>query len=223
MVVYVSEMKRARPAPSQARRTSPGAAACRWAPFAAALALAWSIRHSLPGVAVADDYAFLDRLRFQHPLDPLDSMGAAYYWRPFSRQLWVSLVGPWLLQAPWLAAGLSAALLAMLSILLHRLTRRLAPEPAWLAPLVATAPLVVESSRALIVWPSGAQHLLAAAGATWALHEAAFGRRATAALAALVAVLSHELAALALPILPVVATRAARARRVGASSPGSRR
>ena len=189
------------------------AAACRAAPFAAALALLVSIRHSLPGVAVADDYAFLDRARFQHPLDPFDSMGAAYYWRPVARQVWFSLLAPWLLRAPWAAAALAAFLLAALAFLLHRIVRRASPDRPWLAPLVAAAPLLSESSRALLIWPSGAQHLLAAVGVAAAIHEAARGRRASAALAALVAVLSHELAVLALPILPWVAPRAAGGRR----------
>src|SRR6266516_18729 len=47
------------------------------------------------GTTVLDDYAFLDRLTFQHPLDPFDSMAGAFYWRPLSRQLYFSLIGPW--------------------------------------------------------------------------------------------------------------------------------
>src|SRR5437773_6333216 len=65
-------------------------------------ALLWTTRGAPLGVPVADDYAFLDRLRFQHPLDPFDSMGATFYWRPLSRQVYFTLVGPFLLRAPWI-------------------------------------------------------------------------------------------------------------------------
>src|SRR5439155_20001488 len=55
------------------------------------VALAWASRGFTPGAAVADDYGFLFRHRFQHPLDLFDSMGARYYWRPLSRQGYFSL------------------------------------------------------------------------------------------------------------------------------------
>ena len=77
---------------------------------AAAERLTKALRGAPLGTAVADDYAFLARLAFQRPLDPFDSMGAAFYWRPVSRQLWFALFGAWLERAPWLAAALQAAM-----------------------------------------------------------------------------------------------------------------
>ena len=164
--------------------------ACLAMPFAAFAVLAWSLRGAPLGTAVADDFGFLARLAFQHPLDPFDSMGAAFYWRPLSRQVWYSALGPVLERAPWLAAALQLALLAALALLLYRLARRIAPRGV--AALVATAPLLAEPVRVLIGWPSGVQHLLAAAGLALALHEALAGRRLTAVLAALGAALAHE-------------------------------
>src|SRR6185503_16509701 len=58
---------------------------------AALIVLLWASRGAPLGTPVADDFAFLYRLGFQHPLDPFDSMGATYYWRPLSRQAWFSL------------------------------------------------------------------------------------------------------------------------------------
>jgi hypothetical protein len=163
------------------------------------------------GVPVADDYAFLYRLAFQHPLDPFDSMGATYYWRPVSRQLYFSLVGGALLTRPWVACGVNAALLLALSALLYRVARRGFAPPV--AAAIAAFPLLLEPARALLAWPSGVQHLLAAAAAALALHEALAGRRLTAGASALVGVLSHESAALVLLAFPLAAWFRTRDRR----------
>ena len=168
-------------------------------------------RGALLGSPVADDFAFLYRIAFQHPLDLLDSMGATFYWRPMSRQLYFSLVGGAVLARPWVASAVNAALLLALGALLYRIARRGMAPPV--AATIALFPLLAEPARALLAWPSGAQHLLAAVGAALALHEALAGRRVTAAAAALAGVLSHESAALVLPGLPLVAWFRTRDRR----------
>ena len=117
--------------------------------------LGWACRGFTPGAAVADDYAFLFRHCFQHPLDPFDSMGATYYWRPLSRQLYFSLVGDALPNAPWTAALANASLLIATAWLCHRIARRWLTPP--LAAAVAVIPLLTEPARALLTWPSGAQ------------------------------------------------------------------
>ncbi len=172
---------------------------CRLAPFAALLALVFSLRGAPLGTPVADDFEFLHRLRFHYGLDPFGSMGATYYWRPVSRQLWFGLVGPWLDSAPLLGAALNLALVTALAFVLYRIARRW--WPAALAALVATTPLLSEPVRSLVTWPSGVQHLLATLALALAFHESLAGRRPTAALAALVAALSHELGVLAFPAL----------------------
>lgn len=166
------------------------------------MALLWACRGAPLGAAVADDYSFLYRRAFQHPLDPFDSMGAAYYWRPLSRQAYFSLVGGWLLRAPWAVAGVNALLLLALFAVLYRVARRGFDPPVTAA--VALVPLLSESARVLLTWPSGAQHLLASLGASLALHEVLAGRIATGGVAALAGVLSHESAWVALPALPLI-------------------
>ena len=72
---------------------------------------------------MADDYILLSSLASGRSLDFFSPMGAAYYWRPVSRQLYFLLVGPWLLRAPWLAPLLAALLLLALYAVLYRLAR----------------------------------------------------------------------------------------------------
>src|SRR5437870_2914566 len=148
----------------------------------ALVALLVACRGAPLGTAVADDYSFLARLAFQKPLDPFDSMGATYYWRPLSRQLYFSLVGPWLLAAPWGDALLHALLLGAIGVLVFRIARRdLAPP---VAAAMAAGVVITEPARVLLGWPSGAQHLLAALFALLAVHEMQARRLPTAALAA---------------------------------------
>jgi hypothetical protein len=157
------------------------------------------------GAAVADDYSFLARLLFQKPLDLFDSMGATYYWRPLSRQLYFTLVGPWLLQAPWADTLLHVLVLAAIGVLAFRIARGFVAPPV--AAAIAAGLVTTEPARVLLGWPSGAQHLLASLFALLAIHEAHRRRLPTATLAALAGVLSHESAALALPLLPLIAWR----------------
>lgn len=166
-------------------------------------ALLWACRGFTLGAAVADDYAFLWHGVFRQPLDPFDSMGATFYWRPLSRQVYFGLMGGALPNAPWVAALVNASLLIATAWLLHRIARRWLTPP--LAAAVAVIPLLSEPARALLTWPCGAQHLLAGACATLAVHEVVAGRRTTAALAGLAGLLSHEAALFALLTLPAIA------------------
>ena len=174
----------------------------------ALLPLWWKSRSPTLGMPVADDYLFLSRLAFERPLDLFGPMGAAYYWRPLSRQAYYLLVGPWLERAPWVAALLAALLLLALYLVLLRLARRvLDHESPWagaVAAAVACSPLLAEPARVLLAWPSAAQHLLGALFAALALERAFAGGLALSALAALLALLSNEAAFLVLPALPLV-------------------
>lgn len=177
-------------------------------------ALLWSVRGAPLGTPVADDYAFLARLQFQQPLDPFDSMGASFYWRPLSRQLYFALVGPWLVAAPWGAAVLHALLLAATAALLYRASRRVTSAPV--ASAVALAPLLTEGARVLLDWPSAGQHVLAMGFAVLALDRALARDRIGAPLAALAALLSHEATFPILLVLPAAAGLAARSGREAA-------
>ncbi|TMK79123.1 MAG: hypothetical protein E6G45_04420 [Actinobacteria bacterium] len=176
-----------------------------WLGALALLVLLWSCRGSMPGVPVADDYSFLARLRFRAPLDPFDSMGATYYWRPLSRQAYFSVIGPLLFQAPWLSALVNAAALLVTYVAVWRIARRAFAPPV--AAAIATFPLLSEPARALLAWPSGVQHLLAGALAALAFDQALSARWALAAFLAGGGILSHESAALALAALPILAWR----------------
>jgi hypothetical protein len=182
-------------------------------------ALVFACRGAALGTAVADDYSFLHRLAFQRPLDAFDSMGATYYWRPVSRQLYFSLVGRWLLTAPWVAALLHALILCGSGGLAFRIARRDLPVPV--AASIAAGIVLSEPARVLLGWPSGSQHLLAALFALLAVHEAQARRLPTAALAALAGVLSHESAALALPLIPLITWRERHEARAALASLGA--
>jgi tetratricopeptide (TPR) repeat protein len=169
--------------------------------------LLWSSRGALLGVAVADDYSFLDALRFQSPLNWFGSMQAAFYWRPLSRQAYFSAIGPFLLAAPWLAAAVNAALIVGTALLLYRIARHVTPS-AWVASAVAAGVLLSEPVRVLLAWPSGIQHLLGGFAAVLAVHEALEGRFLTAGGSALAAMLSQEGGLLAAVGVPLAAWRA---------------
>jgi hypothetical protein len=138
-------------------------------------------------------------------------MGAAFYWRPLSRQLYFSLIGPSLLAAPWLAAVLHAGAVARARA--HRLSHRAARRRALGGRCHRRCVLLADPARVLLAWPSGSQHLLAAVLAALAVHEAMAGRLWTAAGTAFCGVLSHESAGLALPLIPLVVWRERHERR----------
>ncbi len=168
----------------------------------AIVALLWACRGYPLGVPVADDYAFLARLAF-HPLDAFDSMGATYYWRPLSRQLYFSALGNALLDAPWKAALVHVVVLLVTYAALWRIARRGFSGPV--ATAIAVFPLLSEPARALLAWPSGAQHLLAGMFAAVALHEAFAARAVTGLIAASLGMLCHESGVLALTAVPALA------------------
>jgi len=165
-------------------------------------ALLFSVRGALLGAPVADDWAFLHHMRFT-PFSWLDSFGGAYYWRPVSRQIAMSVESLWMERAPWLGALVHLVLLVALVGVLYRVLRRVLPAAA--AAAVASAPLVTEASRALLTWPSGIQHLLAMLAAALAVHEAQARRLPTALLAMAVALGSHESSVIVIPVLMWVA------------------
>jgi len=160
-------------------------------------------RGGLPGVPAADDYDYLQAFRFDRPLDFLGPMGSLWYWRPLGRQAYFSLLAPLFFAAPWLVGALHAALFATLYSASARAARR-AFDP-WGAAAIAAFPLLAEPSRALLVWPTGAQPLLAMACIAVALHEAVARRLPTALVATAAALLAHEQALLVVPLVPLVA------------------
>ncbi len=177
-----------------------------WAVAGAVLALAFLLlacRGAPVGTAVADDYAYLGKLLFAGKIDLFDSMGSPFYWRPLSRQVYFSAVGPWLRVAPWGAVALHATMLLLIYAVIYRTARRIFSPPV--AAAMAGFPLLAEPTRVLLAWPSGAHYLLLLLAAAAALAAGFAGKRLPAALAAGAALLAHESGLLVLAALPVAA------------------
>jgi hypothetical protein len=154
------------------------------------------------GIPVADDYLFLEQVRF-HRVDWLGTMGAASYWRPLTRQLYFILLAPALEHAPWVATAVATTLLIALYAILYRLARRRFTPV--ISAAIASFPLLAEPSRLLLLWPSGFQHLFAAVLAALAIERTVAGSLVPATVAALAAVLGNEATWFVLPAMPVIA------------------
>ncbi len=174
-----------------------------WALLIAAcvLALLWHARATPLGEPFADDFLFLERVRNGGPYTWLDGGGSTLYWRPLGRQAYFQLLGGLILAQPWLVALLHAALLGAAAWLVYR-ALRIAGMTGAPAAVAASFPLLVESARMLIGWPSHFQDVGALFFASLALHEAARGRLATLLPAALASLLCKEVGAITLFLLP---------------------
>jgi tetratricopeptide (TPR) repeat protein len=176
-----------------------------WASAASVLALVARTRGTPRGEAVAEDFDFLRRALLEPGLSLLDGGGSSAFWRPVSHQLYYEALGPLILGRPGAVAAIHAALLALGAVLLYRALR-----PAWPGPWAAAAasfPLLAESTRTLVCWPSHFVDLGAFLFLALALHEASRRRLWSALTALLAALLCKELAlvgALLLPFMPGV-------------------
>jgi len=183
------------PAASVSRTRVPWAWLCLLAPLPLLL-------HSLGaplGQAVAEDFDFLHRALFS-PLNLLDGGGSAAFWRPLSHQLYYVTLAPVILGHPGLVATIHLVLLGLSSVLIYRAFRHAWP-PAW-AAIIATFPLLSESTRTLIAWPSHFVDLGVWLFTALLLHETA-ARRLWSALAALLAALfCKEVAVVAAVLVP---------------------
>jgi len=165
------------------------------------------------GEPVADDFDFLHRVLYAPHFSLFDGGGAARYWRPLSRQIYYEVLAPLMLPQPGFIAALHVALLALVALLLYRALRASLGGP--LAALAASFPLLMESTRMLIAWPSNFQDLGAMLFAVLAIHEAAAARLPTTLVALVASLLCKEQAApaaLLLPWLPAGAERRPRRR-----------
>lgn len=126
-------------------------------------------------------------------------MGAVSYWRPLSRQLSFLLFGQFYIHSFWVLAALNAALLFVVGWTLYRATRGMLAPAAALA--VALFPLLSEPLRALLVWPSGREYLLAMALLCLCLYGWRRGNGPLAAGSLLLACLSHEVCFALAPFL----------------------
>ena len=170
-----------------------------WLCLLAPLAL---LVHSLGaplGQAVAEDFDFLHRALFSR-LDLLDGGGSTAFWRPLSHQLYYVTLAPLILDHPGLVATLHLVLLGLSAVLIYRAFRHAWP-PAW-AAIIATFPLLSESTRTLIAWPSHFVDLGVWLFTALLLHETAARRLWSAMAALLAALLCKEVAVVAAALVP---------------------
>ncbi len=174
-----------------------------WASVLAALPLAWAMRGAPWGEPVAEDFDFLHHALFTGVGSLLDGGGSLAFWRPIPHQLYYAALAPLLLARPAAVAGMHLALLALGSLLLYRTLR-----PSWSGPLAAAAasfPLLAESVRTIVGWPTQFVDLGVFVAVALALHETSRRRLPTALAALFAALLCKEVAvvaALLLPFLP---------------------
>ena len=154
------------------------------------------------GVPVAEDFDFLHRALLQGTGTLLDGGGSQAFWRPLAHQIYYLLFGGLMLSHPGWVAGVHALCLAAGAMLLYRVFREVLPGPA--AAIVATFPLMAESTRTLIGWPTQFVDVGLFLFSALALHEASRRRPVTAIVALLAALLCKELAVVTAALLPFV-------------------
>jgi hypothetical protein len=151
---------------------------------------------------VAEDFDFLRRALLTPSNSLLDGGGSQSFWRPVAHQIYYEGLGPLILAHPAWVAALHALLLALASVLLYRVFRR-----TWSGPLAAAAasfPLLAESTRTLVCWPSHFVDLGAFLFSAIAVHEAAHRRLWSVLLAILAALLCKEITLVVAVLVPFV-------------------
>jgi hypothetical protein len=163
---------------------------------AAALAAILTHVGSLGAPFFADDWLFLDQVRFRSLAQVLaspDPLGN--FFRPLGRQVWFWLFARLGGESPGVFHAANLACLVAAVVLLALLGRRVAGP---FAGVVAAAFLAVHYAADVpVLWASGSQELLSLALALVALMFHVNGRRALAAVAMLLALLAKEAVVLA--------------------------
>jgi len=103
------------------------------------------------GEPVADDFDHLHHTLFAHDSSWLDGGGSKSFWRPLAYQGYYGLLHGVIVAHPAWITALHLALYAVCVWLLYDIARRHLPGPA--AAVVASFPLLLESSRALVLVP----------------------------------------------------------------------
>jgi len=213
----------ARPAPRTGGPASPARAA---APAPALWRDPWALATALAvvpllvrcagaplGEAVAEDFDFLRRSLFTGVGSLLDGGGSTAFWRPLAHQVYYAALGPLIVSQPLVVALLHVLLLLAGSLLVYGALR---PHLGGAAACVAASfPMLSESTRTLVSWPSQFVDVGLYFFSAVSLHETARRRLPSALAATLLALFCKELAvipALLLPWFPDARPRAARRR-----------
>ncbi len=173
-----------------------------WLTALSVLPLVLLTRGTPRGEAVAEDFDFLRRAVLEGGGSWFDGGGSLAFWRPVSHQLYYRLFGELILEHPARVAALHVVMLAAAALLLYRVFRRAWPGPTAMA--AASFPLMAESTRTLVCWPSHFVDLGAFLFLAVALHEAAHRRAWSAVPAMFAALLCKELAIVGVVLLPFV-------------------
>lgn len=169
------------------------------------------------GEAVAEDFDFLRRALLDGMGTLLDGGGSSAFWRPVAHQLYYAVFGPLIVTHPGAVAALHAAMLALATLLVYRALRTVLPGS--LAASAASFPMLAESTRTLVGWPSHFVDLGLYLFVAIAFHDVSRRRTATALVALVLALLCKEVAIVAgvlLPLAPFPRTRDERLRTGGA-------
>ena len=154
------------------------------------------------GEPAAEDFDFLHRALLERNHSLLDGGGSQAFWRPLSHQVYYILLGPLILSHPRVVAAIHLGLLGLASLLLYRTLR-----PAWPAQAAAAAavfPLLADSTRTIITWPTHSVDVGPSLFSALALHEASRRRMATSLGALLMALLCKEVSVIIALLLPWV-------------------
>ena len=165
------------------------------------------------GEAVAEDFDFLRRSLFTGMGSLLDGGGSSAFWRPLAHQVYYAALGPLIVSQPLVVALLHALLLLAGSLLVYRALRPHLGGAA--ACMAATFPMLSESTRTLVSWPSQFVDVGLYFFSAVALHETARKRLPSALASTLLALFCKELAvipALLLPWFPDARSREERRR-----------
>ncbi len=164
------------------------------------------------GEPVAEDFDFLHRALLERSRTLLDGGGSLAFWRPLAHQIYYLALGRLILSHPMAVAAIHAGLLALGAVLVYRAFRTV-----WNGPLACAAavfPLLSESTRTLIAWPTQFVDLGLFLFSALALHEASRRRLPTALASLVAALLCKELAVITALMLPLAPFPALRGRRV---------
>jgi hypothetical protein len=184
-----------------------------WAAALGVLPLLLACHGALLGEPVAEDFDFLHRALLTGTRTLLDGGGSQAFWRPLAHQVYYQAFGRLVLSHPGLVAALHAALLAAGALLISRALRIGLPGPV--AAAAAAFPLLAESTRTLVGWPTQFVDVGLFLFSAIALHEASRRRLPSALAGLLAALLCKEVAvvtAVMLPLLPGERARGERAR-----------
>jgi len=174
-----------------------------WAALASLVLLVVRSLGSPFGEPVADDFDHLQYTMFARDHSWLGGGGSRSFWRPLAYQGYYGLFSGVIRSQPAWITVLHVALLAVTVALLYDVARRHLPRPA--AACVAMFPVLLESTRALVIVPVHFVDLGLIVFSVVAWHAADRGRLPWALAALAAALLCKETAIATAAVLPLLA------------------